>query len=95
MEKTRKPVPWFSGILATLIATFITLAVLPNTDRPRMDNSISPTRFYIEPQPLAAFFVLALAFSPVVCIFFLSRRWKYFEYLAWAVLIFLAASLVF
>jgi len=95
MEKTRRPIPWLSGSLATLVALLIVAAILPNCDRAAVDHTFNPPRIYIQPQPLVVCFYLALTFIPVLCIFILGRRWIFFQWFGWAVLAFLLVSMFF
>jgi hypothetical protein len=92
-QKTLRPVPWLSGCLATLVALLIVAVALPNTDRAMVDNTVSPPRAYIQPQPWVVCYVLVIAFLPVLCIFILGRRWFFFELLGWIVLIFVLAGM--
>ena len=94
MEKTDKPIPWLSGILATLVALVIVAATLPNTDRVVVDHTSNPPRIYIQPKPLEVCYILAMTFVPVLCIFILGRRWIIFEWLGWGVLACLLASML-
>ena len=93
MEKPRRPIPWLSGSLATLVALFIVGAILPNTGRVVVDHAFSPPRIYVQPQPWAVCGILALTFLPVLCIFILGRRWIFFDWLGWIVLAFLLSSM--
>jgi hypothetical protein len=94
MEKNRRLIPWLSGILATLVALLIVAVTLPNTDRAVVDHSFNPPHIYVKPQPWVVCYVLVLSFIPVICIFVLSRRWRFFEWLGWAFLGFLLLSMV-
>jgi hypothetical protein len=94
MEKTRRPIPWLSGSLATVVALLIVASTLPNTDRAAADHTFNPPRIYIQPQPWVVCYILALTFIPVFCIFILSRRWKLFEWLGWSVLAYLLACML-
>ena len=93
MEKSRRPIPWLSGGLASFVALLIVAVVLPNTDKAVVDHSFSPPRVYIEPQPMHVCTILAAAFIPVLCIFILGRRWIVFDWLGWIVLAMLLASI--
>jgi hypothetical protein len=95
MDKTRRPIPWLSGGLATLVALLIVAVALPNTDRAVVDHSVNPPRFYIQPQPWVVCYIIALTFIPVLCIFTLGRRWTFFQWFGWAILAFLLASTLF
>jgi hypothetical protein len=95
MEKTRSPIPWLSGSLATLVALFIVAATLPNTGRVVFDRAFSPPRIYVQPQPWVVCYILALTFIPVLCIFILGRRWISFQWFGWAVLAFVLGSMFF
>lgn len=89
MEKTQKPIPWFSGGLATLVAFFVVAVTLPNTPRAVIDHTVNRPRGHIQPDPSAVCFILVIAFAPVLCIFILGRRWIIFDWLGWFVLAFL------
>jgi hypothetical protein len=95
MDKTRRPIPWLSGSLATLVALLIVACTLPNTDRAIVDHSVNPPHIYIQPQPWVVCYILSLTFVPVLFIFILGRRWIFFEWFGWAVLAFLLASMFF
>ena len=92
MKKTKNPVPWLSGGLATLAALLIVIIHMPNTDRVAVDQTVSPHRTYMEPHPYAVLNLLLLTFIPVLCIFILGRRWIFFDWLGWIVLAFLLAA---
>jgi len=94
MEKSRKPIPWLSGGLATLVALFIVAATLPSTDRAVIDNSVSPPQTHIEPQPVLVLAILVIVFLPVLCIFTLGRRRNLLNWLAWGFLAFLLVSVM-
>lgn len=86
MEKTQKPSPWFSGGLAALVALFIVGLAHLNTGRAVIDHTVNRPRIHIQSDPSADCFVLVMAFAPVLCIFFLGRRWIVFDWLGWFVL---------
>jgi hypothetical protein len=92
MGKTRNPVPWLSGGLATLVALLIVAVTLPNTGKIIVDNTVSPARIHVDRQPWAVCSILALTFLPVLCIFILGRRWIVFDWLGWIVLALLLAG---
>ena len=94
MDKTRSPIPWLRGSLATFVALLIVAAILPNTDRAVVDHSFNPPHVYLQPQPWVVCYILALTFIPVVCIFILSRRWRFFEWLGWGLLALLIVSMM-
>jgi hypothetical protein len=91
-KKPLKPIPWFSGSLATLAALLIVGVELPNIPRGVIDNTVSPPRVYIEEQPGLLCVILAVAFVPVLCIFILGRRWIFFNWFGWIVLAFLLVA---
>ena len=86
MEKTRRPIPWLSGCLATFVALLITAVTLPNTGRVIVDHAFDPPRVFVQPQPMVVCYILAMTFIPVICIFILSPRWRFFEWFGWGVL---------
>jgi hypothetical protein len=94
MNKIRRPIPWLSGSLATLVALVVIEANLPNTDRAIVDHTFNPPHVYVQPQPWVVCYILALALAPVFCIFILSRRWEFFEWLGWGLLAFLIVSMI-
>jgi hypothetical protein len=94
MKKTRRPIPWVSGSVATVVALFIVAATLPNTDRVVTDRTFSPAHIYLQPQPWVVCYILALIFVPVSCIFILSRRWVFFEWFGWIILACVLVSMV-
>jgi hypothetical protein len=94
MEKTRRPIPWVSGSLATVVALFIVAATLPNTSRVVVDRTFSPVHNHIQAQPWVVCYILALTFVPVLCIFILSRRWVFFEWFGWIILACVLLSMV-
>jgi hypothetical protein len=94
MDKTHRPIPWLSGSLATLVALLIIAATLPNTDRAVIDHSFDPPHVYTQPQPWVVCYILALTLIPVFCIFILSRRWRFVEWLGWGLLAFLIVSMM-
>jgi len=93
-KKLLKPIPWFSGGLATLVALLIAAVVLPNTPRAVVDKSVSPPGVRIEQQPLLVCGILAATFLPVLCIFTLGRRWILFDWLGWIVLVLLLVATI-
>jgi hypothetical protein len=88
MEKTHRPIPWFSGGLATLVAFFVVAVALPNVPRLVVDFTVNPPHRYFRTDPSEVCFILVTAFAPVLCIFILGRRWIIFDWLGWFVLAF-------
>lgn len=92
--QVRRPVPWISGCLATLVATWVAFCRIPNTGRIILGEGNPPTTARYEPHPWIICYILAIAFIPVLSIFILGRRGKVFEWLSWAVLFILLMNLL-
>lgn len=86
MEKTARPIPWFSGGLAALVALLILAITLPNTGKVVVDHSVSPPRVYTQPLPVVVWPLLSLTVLSVLCIVIPGRRWIFFDWLGWFIL---------
>jgi uncharacterized membrane protein YhaH (DUF805 family) len=95
MKKALRPIPWFSGGLATLAALLIVAIALPNMGKVIVDNSVSPPHVYAQSDPLASVVFSLVAFLPVLSIFILGRRWIFFDRLGWFVLVCLPHRCIF
>lgn len=93
-EKKSRPIPWFSGLLATSVALLIVGVTLPNTKRVVLDGAFQPPRIYVEPQPWLVCEILAFTLLPVLCIFILGRRWIVFDWLGWGILTFFLIGVI-
>jgi len=92
--QVRRPIPWISGSLATLVAIWVVSQRIPKTGQVIFGDGNPPTDAYFQPEPWKVSYILAIAFIPVLSIFILGQRGKLFEWLSWAVLVVLLINLL-
>lgn len=69
-----------------LLALFVIAVFLPNVGRIVIGRSVTPQIAHVEGQFVQSLLVIGVSILPVLCIFFLARRWPAAEVIAWLVL---------